>query len=111
MQWCKYIWINLLQIYQQYCKYIWVEISKIYQQLCIYILGEFDINICATVQTYLGNSFLNICALLGEIPLKYLCSGAGKTSLLRVLRGLWPGGQGVVAMVGGDQVGSIKESL
>ena len=49
--------------------------------------------------------------VFGEIPLKYLCSGAGKTSLLRVLRGLWPGGQGVVAMVGGDQVGAIKESL
>jgi len=36
-------------------------------------------------------------------------SGAGKTSLLRVLRGLWPGGQGVVAMVGGDQLACLPQ--
>jgi len=36
-------------------------------------------------------------------------SGAGKTSLLRVLRGLWPAAQGVVAMVGDDQLACLPQ--
>ena len=31
--------------------------------------------------------------------------------MLRVLRGLWPAAQGVVAMVGDDQVGSVGVSM
>ena len=78
------------------------------------IFGDiFHRYLCSGANIFLGNPFgyLSGANVFGETLYKYFCSGAGKTSLLRVLRGLWPGGQGVVAMVGGDQVGSIKESL
>ena len=96
---------NIFAEVETYLRNSFINICAMVQ---IYLETSF-INIFAVVQIYLGTSLINICFVVEKSFFKYLCSGAGKTSLLRVLRGLWPGGQGVLSMVGGDQVGSIKE--